>query len=103
MDSRAAPNPLFLAARSCTKLGADDIVGIAGACTRLRFLNLDGCHVPGSCVVRVLAARQGIRFCHQLACLADEAEESPMWRDAQVRSAQGPLERVRGRSPASAF
>ena len=89
-----APRP---AARSCTKLGADDIVGIAAACTRLRFLNLDGCHVPGSCVVRVLAARQGIRFCHQLACLADEAEESPMWRDAQARSAQGPLERVRGR------
>lgn len=60
-------------------------MGIAGACARLRFLNLDGCHVPGSCVVRVLAARQGIRFCHQLACLADEAEESPMWRDAQAR------------------
>ncbi|KAK9836139.1 hypothetical protein WJX81_004392 [Elliptochloris bilobata] len=71
--------------RSCTKLCTDDIVDIAGACTRLQFINLDGCQVPGSCVVRVFAARQGIRFCHQLACLTDEATESPMWRDAQVR------------------
>lgn len=60
-------------------------MGIASACAQLRFLNLDGCLVPGSCVVRVLAARQGIRFCHQLASLADEAEESPMWRDQQAR------------------
>lgn len=71
--------------RSCTKLTAEDVVGIASACAQLRFLNLDGCLVPGSCVVRVLAARQGIRFCHQLASLADEAEESPMWRDQQAR------------------
>jgi hypothetical protein len=90
--------------RSCTKLAAEDIVGIARACRHLRFLNLDGCQVPGSCVARVLAARPGIRFCHQLASLADEGEESPMWRDPQARRAAPrarciPLTLSRGPAP----